>query len=225
MAQHKPNMDGSPAPPSGSAWSSREAYLLALICLFSGLALGYLFRGSSSPGTGLATGSVNEATVSAADGFHVPDGTRTGASPESLPLLAGPLLKALDLDPKNGNALVQLGNLYYDHQAYSDATRYYERALELRPDDVNVRTDLGTAYWYAGFPEKAVQHYQKALAVRDDYPQTLLNLGIVRLDGLKDAAGAIAAWEKLLEKNPQFHERQRVLDLIARARSQKGQSN
>ena len=173
--------------------------------------LGYLFRGSSSP--------VNVSADAASSSPHAPEGREAPPSAESLRPLAAPLRKALELDPQSWKTLVELGNLYYDHQRYSEAAPYYERALALRPDDVNVRTDLGTAFWYAGFPEKAVREFEKALAVEDHYPQTLFNLGIVRLEGLKDPAGAIAAWEKLLEKNPQYAEKQRVLGLIAQARS------
>jgi cytochrome c-type biogenesis protein CcmH/NrfG len=46
-----------------------------------------------------------------------------------------------------------------------------------------------------------------------------MNIGIVRLNGLNDAAGAIASWEKLLRVAPQFPERQRVTELIAQARA------
>jgi len=127
----------------------------------------------------------------------------------------------LKADPKNFETLAQLGNLYYDPRIYPEAIEYYTRALEVRPADVNVRTDLGTAFWYSGFPEKAVAQYEKSLAVDAVHANTLFNLGIVRLDGLKDSAGAIAAWEKLLKTNPQYPEKQRVLDPIEKARSQK----
>ena len=116
---------------------------------------------------------------------------------------------------------MQLGNLYYDHRIYPEAIEYYTRALEVRPKDVNVRTDLGTAFWYSGFPEKAVAEYEKSLAVDPAHANTLFNLGIVRSEGLKDSAGAIAAWEKLLKTNPQHPEKQRVLDLIEKTRGLK----
>ena len=134
--------------------------------------------------------------------------------------LAAPLLAVLRVDPKNVESLVQLGNLYYDHHVYPQAIEYYARALELRPNDVNVRTDLGTAYWYSNLPQQAVKEYEKSLAINPSHPNTLFNLGIVRSQGLQDAAGAIVAWEKLLKTNPDYPEKQRVLDLITKARSQ-----
>ncbi len=197
---------------SGGTWTSREACLLALVCLISGLLAGYIFRGSSpAPVTAGATSP-------AASAPSAPAGM---PSAEALQPLAAPLLAALKADPKNFETLAQLGNLYYDHRIYPEAIEYYTRALEVRPAEVNVRTDLGTAFWYSGFPEKAVAEYQKSLAVDPGHANTLFNLGIVSLEGLKDSAGAIAAWEKLLKTNPQYPETQRVRDLIARARGVK----
>jgi len=200
-----------PPPPPGG-WSSREAYVLAVVCLLLGLAAGHLLRGSSS------TGAVAAASLATAPA----EGKIPLHSAEALKPLTEPLLAILRSNPKNADVLVQLGNLYYDHHVYPEAIEYYRRALELRPEDFNVRTDMGTAYWYSGFPEKAVAEYQKALAVKPGFAPTLLNLGIVRLEGLKDPAGAVAAWEELLRTNPQHPEKQRVLDLIAQAKSRKG---
>ena len=201
---------------ASSSWTSREAYLLAIVCLMCGFALGFLFRGSASPGP-------------VAMGAAVPVGTQPEApgpagaplhSAEALDPIAAPLLSALKVDPKNFETLAQLGNLYYDHHVYPQAIEYYRRALDVRPGDLNVRTDLGTAYWYSGFADNAMAEYEKALAIQPGYAPTLLNMGIVRMEGLKDYQGAVAAWEKLLAANPQHPERERVLALIAQAKSQ-----
>jgi len=199
-----------------ATWTSREAYLLALVCLTFGLLLGYVFRGSAPVAGSLPTTA--GAAMPAASG---PIGTGAMPTAESLQPLVAPLLAALKADPKNFDTLVQIGNLYYDHHIYPEAIEYYTRALELRPSDVNVRTDLGTAFWYGGFPEKAVAEYQKSLAVDPTHPNTLFNLGVVRSEGLKDPSGAIAAWEKLLKAHPEYPQRQRVLELIEKARKQK----
>ena len=198
---------------SQAAWTSREAYLLALVCLLCGLALGYLIRGSSPD----VTRSVGAATPE----VSVPVGAPTLHSAEALQPLAAPVLAAVKADPKNFDAAVQLGNLYYDHHVYPEAIEYYRRALELRPDDANVRTDLGTAYWYSGFADQAVAESEIDLKKQPSYAPTLLNLGIVRLEGLKDPAGAIGVWEKLLAANPQFPDKERVLALTAQAQAQR----
>ena len=210
----KKNNAPEPQPEAPVFWSSREAYLLALVCLFCGFAIGYFVRGSSAtiPATAGAATPQQQAQ-------QQPAGNTQLHNAEAASLVAAPLLAAVKADPKNVDALIQLGNIYYDHHVYPEAIQYYTRALELKPDDVNVRTDLGTAYWYSGFADNAIAEYQKVFKVKADYPPTLMNLGVVYMEGLKDYKGAIAVWERWLMKNPDHPERQRVLMLIEQAKS------
>ena len=190
--------------PTGT-WTAREAYLLAVVCLVVGLALGYMLRGSSAP------------VVSAANAPAAAPGapTANSAAPAGdADLQAAPLKAALATDPKNFELLVHLGNLYYDKQVFATAINYYQRALELRPNEVNVRTDLGTAYWYSGLPQKAIDEYKKSLQVEPGHAQTLFNMGVVYNEGLKDQAAAVAAWEKLLKLHPDYPGRERIQGMI-----------
>lgn len=131
-------------------------------------------------------------------------------------------LAVLKKDPRNRPALIQAGNIYYDTQRYEQAIEYYKQALAIDPNDADVRTDLATAYWYAGGGAKAkeaVRNFELALKIRPAYPQTLFNLGIVKLHGLNDPQGAIAAWEKLLSSNPGYPEAEKVRSQIEQARA------
>jgi len=197
-------------PTSAKTWSSREAYLLAMVCLFVGLVAGWLLRGSSLPG---ASPPAAATAPSASSGESM-------QSAASLNLEAQPLLDALKANPKDVPTLVKLGNVYYDHKLWSEAIRYYQQALDLRPNDPDVRTDMGTAYFYSGFPDKAIEQFNQVLKVSPNYPNTLFNLGIVRRDAYKDNAGALAAWDKLLKNNPNLppEEIQKVQNVIAEAK-------
>lgn len=197
-------------------WSAREAYLLALVCLLSGLMLGYLFHGSSPAALPPAVSA--GAAGPAVDGSAPPAAMPTA---QDLAPLAAPMLNALKVDPKNLGTLIQLGNLYYDHRVYQEAITYYAKALEVEPKNVNVRTDMGTAYWYSGFPEKAVAEYEKSLAVDPGHVNSLYNMGVVRMDGLKDATGAIKYLEKLLTLNISPEQRTKAEDLLAKAKGAK----
>ncbi len=202
----------TPPDPDRGMWSPREAYLLALVCLLSGLVMGYLFHGSSPV-------AVPPPTSASSTG---PSGSPAGAvmpTAQDLGPLSAPLLAALKVDPKNAGTLVQLGNLYYDHQLYSESIQYYTRALEVEPKNVNVRTDLGTAYWYSGFPDKAVAEYEKSLAVDPTHVNTVFNMGVVRLEGLKDPQGAAKYLEKVLALNASPQQREKAQELLAKARS------
>ena len=192
-------------------WSSTQAYVLAAFCLLLGVALGYLFRGSASIGTVQAAPS-----TTAQQGSSV---QRSDPNAQAvLAQAAAPLLEAVNKDPDDFDSLVNLGNLYYDGQEFPSAIQYYERALALHPDNADVRTDMGTAYWYTGNSETAVVAMETSLKYRPNHPQTLFNLGWVRWQGKQDPKGAIAAWEQLLKTNPDYPERQKVEQYIAKAK-------
>ena len=197
---------GTPA-----GWTATQAYLLTAFCLLLGVGLGYLFRGSASPAFPAA----------ASTNMQQASGTQPQASGEaqaSLQQAAAPLLEAVNKDPKDYDALVKLGNLFYDAQQFPNAIQYYERALEIHPENPDVRTDMGTAYWYSGNADKALAAMEISLKYRPEHPQTLFNLGWIRWQGKADPKGAVEAWEKLLKTNPDYPQKQQVEQYIAKAK-------
>ena len=68
------------------------------------------------------------------------------------------LIAAAGSEPTNPAPRVQLGNLYFDAERYTDSVQWYEDALRLQPKDANVSTDLGVAYYYTNEP--AAGHLQ-----------------------------------------------------------------
>jgi cytochrome c-type biogenesis protein CcmH/NrfG len=194
------------------SWTSTQAYVLAAFCLLLGVALGYLFRGSASVGTAQAAPSTTVLQGSSVQSQSDPN------AQAALAQAAAPLLEAVNKNPNDFDSLVQLGNLYYDGQQFPSAIQYYERALVIHPDNPDVRTDMGTAYWYTGNAEKAVAAMETSLKYRPAHPQTLFNLGWVRWQGKQDPKGAIEAWQQLLKTNPDYPEKQKVEQYIAKAK-------
>lgn len=125
----------------------------------------------------------------------------------------------LTADPMNAKAAVELGNRLYDAGRFSEAIPYYRQALTMTPKDIDVSTDLGTALWNVGRADEALAQFQHSLTIDAKHPQTLFNIGIVRMNGKQDTAGAIASWERLLATNPTYSEQAKVRQLIADARS------
>jgi cytochrome c-type biogenesis protein CcmH/NrfG len=162
--------------------------------------------------------------VAVENGRAAPSAAATTAPPPAAPT---PVVDESELrayreilarDPKNLAAAVKAGNLLYDAQRYLEAIGFYQQAFTLNPNDINVSTDLGTARWYAGRPDDALAQYERSLTINATHAQTLFNVGIVRADGKHDYAGAAAAWEKLLQTNPDYPAVARVKTLIADAR-------
>jgi Tfp pilus assembly protein PilF len=186
-------------------------YAVAML-LVGGLA-GYIL--SVTAGTRGASASLAASPASAA--AVAPAGSPDAAMVDEVALKA--YRDILARDPKNVQAAVSAGNMLYDAKRYEEAIGFYQQAMAANASDVNVSTDLGTALWYTGRADAALAQYSVSLAISPDHAQTLFNVGIVRSDGKKDYAGAVKAWETLLEKNPAYPNAARVRSLIAEARS------
>jgi cytochrome c-type biogenesis protein CcmH/NrfG len=197
-------------------WTSVQAYALAVVCLGIGIAGGWFIRGSQSPAqaapleTASAAGS---SAMSSATSMPTPEQLKHMADVQ-----AAPLLEKLKSDPNNPSLLADIGNLYYDTQLYPAAVDYYQRALALQPSNTAVRTDLGTADWYMGNADSAIAEFEKALSYEPNKANTLFNLGIVKWQGKMDVNGAVNAWQKLLDTNPNYEGKDKVEQLIAQAK-------
>jgi tetratricopeptide (TPR) repeat protein len=121
-------------------------------------------------------------------------------------------------DPKNLQAAISAGNLLYDAKRFAEAIPYYQQAMALDSKNVNVSTDLGTALWYTGRADDALKQYAQSLAIDARHAQTLFNMGIVKSEGKRDYAGAVASWERLLADNPSYSNASSVRSMIAEAR-------
>jgi tetratricopeptide (TPR) repeat protein len=209
---------------STEMWSGAQAAALVVICLLAGTAGGWLVRKSTAassatvqavapPAPRVGTGQAAPANLGMA--------TAAAPSPQELQQAAeaqaAPVLQQLKADPKNAALLTSAGNIYYDAKQYPKAIEYYEQALKIQPGDTSVRTDLGTAYWYTGNADAAIAEFHKSLAIDPNKADTLFNLGVVKWQGKKDGPGAIAVWQKLLEKNPAYPNKSAVEQLIAQA--------
>jgi len=114
------------------------------------------------------------------------------------------LEETVSKDPKNFDALIELGNMHFDQRAYDKAAGLYKKGLEVQPGNVTLRTDLGTALFYSRRVDEAIVELRKSLELDPTHPQTLFNLGVALLEGKNDSKGALEAWEKLVAANPDF---------------------
>ena len=202
---------------SSGNWTSTQAYVLSVICLLIGVAVGYLVRGSAPQQSSIVSASQAPSGGSGAAGVAAapqptPEQLRQMADAQAQPLLA-----QLMTDPSNATLLYQIGNLYYDAQQYPEAVKYYQNSLNINPNATDVRTDLGTAYHLMGQPDRAIQEYDRVLKVDGKHANALFNEGMVKWQDKMDMKGAIASWKRLLETHPDYPQRDRVQSLIAQA--------
>ena len=206
---------------SNEQWTSVQAYVLAVICLLVGIAGGWFIRGSQSPA--VAPDETASAPVPAMGSAAAGAQTPTPAQMQKMAdTQVGPLLEKLKADPANAELLENIGNIYYDAQQFPTAIEYYQRALKVQPANTGVRTDMATAIWYTGNADTAIAEFQESLSYEPNKPDTLFNLGVVEWQGKMDINQALATWQKLLDTNPNYEGKDKVLELMAQAKRHAG---
>ncbi len=111
------------------------------------------------------------------------------------------LMNEVVKNPDNVTAWTQLGNICFDNNLVEKAIHAYNKSLEIKPNNANVLTDLGVMYRRNREFKKAVEAFKKANEIVPHHEVSILNTGIVKLFDLKDTAGAVEAWEKLIKLN------------------------
>jgi cytochrome c-type biogenesis protein CcmH/NrfG len=151
-------------------------------------------------------------------------GSQSAGNPQQAPPLDEGRVQALSTiiksDPKNVDALVQLGNTYFDAERFEDAIEWYRRAVELDPKNADASTDLGVSLYYTNRADEALKQFEHSLKVSPEHTKTLLNKGIVLAFGKRDLKAAAVEWEKVVTLAPNSPEGQaarRALEGIASA--------
>jgi cytochrome c-type biogenesis protein CcmH/NrfG len=187
---------------------------MAAVCMLLGLSVGYLLRGSESPAV-------------AAKGIDSPPLSGIGQTPtlEQMKTMADkkaePLLQQLKTDPTNKDLLLRVAYFYKSAHQFKDASRFLEQALLLDPENVAVHTERASCLYYDGDTDGALAELKQSLKISPTDANALFNLGMMRLNGKQDSAGAIAAWQELLKTHPNLEKKPIVEQMIAEARQQK----
>ncbi len=204
-------------------WTSTQAYVLAVICLLVGGAIGYLLRGSTgtqtaapdAPATAQQSGPPPMGGMGGMGGGQMP-------TPEQMKAMAdkqaAPMIERLKTTPNDPALLAQIGNMYYDAQVFPIAIDYYNKSLAIDPKNDNVRTDLATSYFSSNDPDHAIAELDKVIATNPKNGNALFNRGIVKWQAKMDVNGAVADWERLLKEIPNYEQRDKVQMYIAQAK-------
>jgi tetratricopeptide (TPR) repeat protein len=174
---------------------SRESLVFALSGVLFGLMIGWIIGSQQAPGGGALPAGTEQAAAPASAGT----GQAAAALDESR---VRELTARAEQGPGDAESRVELGNLYFDAERFTDAIQWYEAALKIDPADVNVSTDLGVSYYYTNQPDRALEQFEHSLSVDPGHTKTLLNMGIVRAFGKQDLEGATQAWQRLIEIAP-----------------------
>lgn len=113
------------------------------------------------------------------------------------------LLDRLRQNPTDQDAMIALGNAYYDGKQYTDTIPWYEKALAQTPGNTDVRTDLGTAYYYLGNLDKAKEQWTEVLKQDPNKLQAHYNFGVLYSNlNPPDNADAAKEWQTVIKIDP-----------------------
>jgi tetratricopeptide (TPR) repeat protein len=166
----------------------KESVVFGVAGVFFGLLVGWIIG--------------SQHAVPAAPATPSPAGQSASGSSQPAPALDESRVRALESqaerDPRDAETRIQLGNLYFDSERFTEAVRWYQEALKIDPKNVNASTDLGISYYYMNQPDRALEQFDRSLAIDPKHSKTLLNVGIVRAFGKQDLDGASKAFEQVL---------------------------
>jgi len=148
----------------------RDTIVFSVCSFLLGLVIGSLLIGPKIAHLGGAP----RPSAAAAEGGGPPPSNPMDAVRQQI----ASLNDAIARDPRNFDALAQLGAMYMDAAKFPQAIGYLERALAVR-EDPNVRTDLGICYKQSGQLEKALAAFRKASAEAPGQWQPIYNEAIV----------------------------------------------
>ncbi len=113
--------------------------------------------------------------------------------------------KALELNPKNGDALQYVGLALVGREQYEEAIRYLTESARVKPTDGRVQVDLGAVLIAANRLEEGIRHLHRALELAPDMPEAYFNLGVAefRRDNKPEA---LKCWLRTAELQPRNYE-------------------
>jgi predicted Zn-dependent protease len=126
-------------------------------------------------------------------------------------------LDMIKKDPKNLNALIELGNAYMDTSRFPQAIGAYEQALAIDPNNVNVTVDMGICQRRSGRPDLALKAFRGAQKLQPKHGLARMNAGVVLLNDMGDMEGALKEFEKFVEiapRDPNVPNIKQVIDNI-----------
>lgn len=110
--------------------------------------------------------------------------------------------KALEVDPAQGEAMLQIGYLHAAMGDRDQALARYLQALEVKPENPYVLNNLGYEYYLRGDYPKACSYFEAAIERRPRYTRPYYNLGnaLLKMDQAKEA---LKTFEHILIVDPE----------------------
>jgi tetratricopeptide (TPR) repeat protein len=87
--------------------------------------------------------------------------------------------KAIQSDPNNCEALINLGIAFAARRQFNEAIENYRRAIEIQPNDCDTLNNLGATLATEGRFDEAIENFRKAIQILPNHCGALNNLALV----------------------------------------------
>ena len=114
-------------------------------------------------------------------------------------------VKAVDISPKDAEALYNLGITLHELGRLEEAEKHYKKAIAIAPNSAETHYNLGITLQGLGRHEEAQTSYKKAIAIKPAYAQAHYNLGLT-LQGVSRLEEAEASYKKAISIAPGYAE-------------------
>jgi tetratricopeptide (TPR) repeat protein len=165
---------------------------------------------------------VNAGRFTERDDTFTPPGARIPV-PGPPPSPVGPPMARLEpgkpIPPDMLAGMLQAARQSLFEGRYSEAIAAYQAVLKRDERNVDAMTHLGLIVAVGGHADSALETFDKALKIDPKYAPAYLYRGQVLYEQKHDYAGAVAAWERFMALVPKGEDRDRVAELVARARN------
>jgi tetratricopeptide (TPR) repeat protein len=166
---------------------------------------------------------VNAGRFTGRDETFTPPGARipVPGPPPSSPV--GPPMARLEpgtpIPPEMLAGMLQAARQSLFEGRYSEAIAAYQAVLKRDERNVDAMTHLALIVAVGGHADSALETFDKAIKIDPKYAPAYLYRGQVLYEQKQDYAGAVAAWERFMALVPKGEDRDRVAELVARAKN------
>ncbi len=113
------------------------------------------------------------------------------------------LMTVIQGDPKNAEALFELGESYFLAGEWQQGIDWFTELLTVDPNNVHARTDVGTANFNLGRTAEAKASWTAALAIDPNDIQLHYNMGFLYANSEpQDLVAARQEWQKVVDLAP-----------------------
>jgi len=104
-------------------------------------------------------------------------------------------------NPDNVNALIELGDIYFDSNRYQEAISTFLKAEKITPANVHILNDLGLLYMSTGDNDTSLEKFEAVLEIDPSHIHSLYYVGLAHRE-MGNIDKALQAFEEVQSLNP-----------------------